>query len=134
MNAYVNAFVLCDQVLFDAYLGKFTIVGISNTARVPVLPFWCPKFSCFASLSDMGGEINGTFRVLDPELNPVSEVSANPVLSHRSDVAEFMAVFSKVPLYKPGRHTLQFLVNGEIAGSTRLDVMLPVPETPEILP
>jgi hypothetical protein len=130
MNAYVNAFVLCDNVIFDAYLGKFSIIGISNTARVPQLPFWCPKFSCFASLSDMGGELTGTFRVLDPELCFVSEVSASPVLSHRADVAEFMAVFSKVPLHKPGRHTLQFLVNGEIAGSTRLDVQLPVTEPP----
>lgn len=126
MRAYLQAFVLADQVLVDDVKKKFTVVGIGNKITVTALPWSMGSFGGYVAVTDLEGSVTGEFQILDPEMNLIERLVCNTVRVERKDVQEFRAIFERVVLEKAGRHTVQFLINGEVLGVTRLDVILPV--------
>ena len=122
MSAFSKSLIIADQVLFDSISGKWTIVGISDGCVLKSFPCSSPKFSVFAQVSDVGGELVGTFQVLDPDLQLVGSIKTPVAFASRKDTQDFMAIFGGVNLPKPGAYTVQFLVNNEVVSTTKLQV------------
>ena len=129
MSAYLKTLVLSDSVIMDSFTGKWSIIGVSNALVVPAIPCRAPYFSAFAQVANVGGPVVGRFQVLDPELMLVYEEKTPEVNTARSGDTEFLVRFRNLVLNQQGRHTVQFMINDEVVGTTALYVDMPaVPE------
>jgi hypothetical protein len=61
------------------------------------------------------------FRILDPDLQTVRE-GVLMMHSSRAMENEFCSVFHEVVLPKPGRYSVEFLMDGQLLQTSRLDV------------
>lgn len=128
MGAYLNALLIAERIVCDDLSRRFTLVNIADAYVVSHFPARLGQFGAYASVTDIQGTVVGAFQILDPDMNVIASVSAEPIIVERSMVQEFRGVFGNVIFQRAGRHSVQFLINGEVIGVTRLDVNLPIQE------
>lgn len=128
---YVSAMVLADVVICDVFSDKWSLVGIFSKAWAHKFPVIIPRICCYACLSDVSGEINPSFRILDPDLNVVRQCPVPTLTARREDEQEIGCVFPEVLMARPGRYSVELLLDGCMVQSVRLDVVdvpTPIPE------
>lgn len=118
---YCRAFMTCETIVCDQFTDKWSLVNVFSTVWANEFPVMIPRLSCYAVVYDCGGIINGQFRLLDPELNVVRDLVVPPLATERREENEFGGVFPEVVLPRPGRYSVEFLVDGKVLQTSRLD-------------
>lgn len=118
-----HALMTCEAIILDRFTGNWSLMGVSQSVQGAQFPMVLPKLSCFAVFSDAGGTVDWAFRVLDPDLNEVSVLHGPKLESvERSDVQQIGCVFRAMVLPKPGRYSVEFMIDGRTLQSSRLEV------------
>lgn len=123
---YCRALVVCDTVVCDQFTDKWSLIGLLTNARAVSFPAIIAKVSCYATVSDVDGEIKAQFRIVDPELNVIRTIDVPAIGSKKSDETEFAGIFPEVIVPKPGRYSVEFSIDGQLLQTSRLDVE-PIP-------
>jgi len=79
-----KGFLVCDQVLQDAFTGKITAVSVFNQITFRRFPGHSPAACCYLQLTDAAGRYTFSFSVLDLENDQVisSGVVGEVVFEH----------------------------------------------------
>ena len=127
-DPYCKALLLCEALTCDQFTGRWSIVNVMSGAYARGFPVHMMKLCCYAAVSGCAGLVNAKFRLLDTNLEIVRELTIPPVEATRDQETEFGGVFTDILLPKPGRYSVEFVVDGHTLQSSRLDaVEVPLP-------
>lgn len=122
-SPYCKALLISEMLGCDQFSGRWSVTNIMSGAYAHGFPVRMSKLCCYAVVSGVGGEIHGKFRLLDPELGVIRELVIPPVSTTRDQETEFGGIFTDIVLPKPGRYSVEFLVDGHTLQSSRLDAV-----------
>jgi hypothetical protein len=122
---YCRALLVAENVICDQFTDKWSLIDIFSTAWADHFPILFPKVACYASVFDVGGPgVEVRFRILGPEQNILREQVFPPMELDAKEESEFGCIFPNVLLDKEGRYSVEFLIDGQLLQSARLDVKL----------
>lgn len=118
----LQAILIAEGHAFDMRSARFSLFNVFNAIVAPEVPTWFPRFSVYAKVADVSGEIRGKFQILDPNLALVYETMEDGGLSRADETHEFGGCVAALPCSKIGDYCVQFVCNGRVLGTTRLRV------------
>ena len=122
---YCRALLLADNVLCDQFTDKWSLIGVFSTAWAHRFPILVPTLACYASVFDAGDAARGAkFVIRDPEQAVIREHVFNDIDLNPAGENEFGCIFPNVLLDKAGRYSVEFVMDGQLLQSARLDAKL----------
>jgi len=123
--------LICDHA-FPDFQGKMSAIGIFDTISVPTLPASNLQLVIVARMrGEPGTSLKSQIRIVDPTDQTLVESPEAPV-QMKSSGHFHMYVVRPLEVTMPGRHLVQVLLNGRLAGSTPLIVKQKKPNVHEV--
>lgn len=129
----VKAFLVCDQVIHDAQMGKKSLIGVFHELRADQFPAVHPQLWIYANLTDARGKYSFEIRLVDVERNNVLGRGTPPPIEIPGPLqtTELSAQLRNIRLPGPGMYEFQLLVNDELLVTKAIRVSLAqMPEAP----
>ena len=108
----VQAFLLCDAVIFDSG-GKATVQGIFDQIQIQSLPVVCPSLMVFVRLRlPRPGICDADFEVQTPSGATERPLQRQRMSSGDGEIAQLFHRVLEVPLRESGRYVWSLIIDG----------------------
>ncbi|MCW8130909.1 MAG: hypothetical protein KIS92_11200 [Planctomycetota bacterium] len=119
----LHSLILCDYVIKDVATGKLSLIGIFNGLYAHRFPCTHPMLYIYVALTDGRGNVPCRLRMVPLGGGPeVFALQGHVTFGDPTAVGEIIFPIPQLQIPAPGVYAIEFLANGELLGSRKLQV------------